>query len=72
MTWVVLEWLVRRFCLHEPRQALPGRLGRLLLGVAWPLAVLACPAREALLLSIFCSSGKALVSLSCMLVLRIS
>ena len=45
--------LVRWFCFCEPRQALPGCFGRLLLGVALPLAGLACPTREALLLSIF-------------------
>ena len=38
-------------CLRESWQALPGRFGCLLLGMASPLAGLACPAREALSLA---------------------
>ena len=68
----MLEWLVGWFCPREPWQALPGNLDCLLLVVASPLAALACPVREALLLPISCSSGLILVSLSYMLVLQIS
>ena len=57
---------------REPRQTLPGSLDCLLLVVASPLAALACPVREALLLPISCSSGLILALLICMLVLRIS
>ena len=69
---VVLEWLAGWFSPREPRQALPGSLDCLPLVVASPLAGLACPAREALLLPISCSSGLILALLSCMLVLDIS
>ena len=72
MMWVVMEWLVRWFCLREPRQALPVRFGRLLLRVTLPLAGLAYAAREAFLLVMFCFFGLILILLICMLVLRIS
>ena len=52
---------MRWFCPCEPWQALLGRFGRLLLGVASPLAGLACPAKEASLLIISGSSTLVLV-----------
>ena len=64
--------VVRWFRLREPRQALPGCFGCLLLGVASPLAGLACPAREAFPLTISCFLGSFLASLICVLVPRIS
>ena len=67
----MVEWLVGWFCPYEPWQALPGSLDCLLLVVALPLAGLACPTREALLLPMPYFSSSALVSLSCMLVLPI-
>ena len=68
----MLEWSVGWFCPRDPPQTLPGCLGCLLLVVAFPLAGLACPAREALLLPISSSSCLILFPLNCMLVLQIS